>query len=151
MLLFVLPFPLLESAQATKKLGWATTQRRCLNGSTVPSQAPAPDAKLAARVYRIDLHRRFARASSRLARRWRKMYRGPTRSLVAKLQSVRRCIMRISCWGRRTLRTRLRTGVCKILMPVSQEIRSGRIGSASEVNPSDHPVISWVSAIQGCP
>ena len=30
-----------------------------------------PDAKLAARVYRIDLHRRIAHALSRPARQWR--------------------------------------------------------------------------------
>ena len=44
--------------------------------------------KLAARVYWINLHFRFARASSRPVRRWRKLYRttsGPTRSLVARL------------------------------------------------------------------
>ena len=47
----------------------------CLNGSTIPTQAPIPDAKLAARVYQIDLHCRFARALSRPARWWRKLYR----------------------------------------------------------------------------
>ena len=28
--------------------GWAVTQRRCLNGSTIPAQGPTSDAKLAA-------------------------------------------------------------------------------------------------------
>ena len=32
----------------TKIWGWAVTQRRCLNGSTIPAQGPTPDAKLAA-------------------------------------------------------------------------------------------------------
>ena len=34
-----------------------------MNGSTIPAQGPTPDAKLAAKVYRIDLHRRFVEAS----------------------------------------------------------------------------------------
>ena len=48
-----------------------------------------PDAKLAAKVYRINLHCRFIRASSRPARRWRRLYcvleSGPTRSIFVKL------------------------------------------------------------------
>ena len=86
------------------------------------------------------------RASSRLARQWRKLYRATkltdqqlvsspayfspprsknrlgtrlTRSLVAKFpqHSVVACSTQISCCRERTLRTRLRTGVCEPLMP----------------------------------
>ena len=69
--------------------GWAVTRRRCLNGSTIPAKVHTLDAKLAARVYRVYLHRRFTCGSSRPARRWRTLYRvlesGLTRSIVIKL------------------------------------------------------------------
>ena len=80
--------PMGARSSSTKNWGWVVTRRRCLNGSTIPAQAPIPDAKLAARVYQIDLHHHFTRASSRPARQWRKLYHarsGPTRSLVANL------------------------------------------------------------------
>ena len=74
-------------SSSTKNWGWEVTRRGCLNGSTVPVQAPTTDAKLVARVYQIDLHRGFARASSRPARQWRKLYRARERTLVASLPS----------------------------------------------------------------
>ena len=39
------------TAQALKNWRWAVAQKRCLNGSTLPVQAPTQDAKLAARGY----------------------------------------------------------------------------------------------------
>ena len=72
---------------STKNWGWVVTQRRCLNDPTIPVQVPTQDAKLAARGYRINLHHRFARASSRSVRRWKcciVLESGPTHSLVAK-------------------------------------------------------------------
>ena len=79
-------------------------------------QAPTPDEK-AARGYRIDLHCRFARASSRPARIV--LESGPTRSLVAKFPhaTLAAWSMRISYCKRGTLRRRLRTGVCETLLP----------------------------------
>ena len=50
------------TAQAPKNWRWAVqinTQKRCLNGSTLPVQAPTQDAKLAARGYTFDFHCRF--------------------------------------------------------------------------------------------
>ena len=49
--------PLGARNSSTKNRGWAVTRKRCLNGSSVPTQAATSGAKLAARVYRIDLHR----------------------------------------------------------------------------------------------
>ena len=75
-------------SSSTKNRGWAVTRRRCLNGLTVPTQAPTPDAKLAARVYGIDLHRGFACASLSQPDRGEScivLENGPTRNLIAKL------------------------------------------------------------------
>ena len=52
-------------SSTTNNWGWAVAQRRCLNDSIIPVQAPTLDAKLTARRYHINLHRRIARASSR--------------------------------------------------------------------------------------
>ena len=52
-------------SSSAKNWGWPVTWRSCLNGSTFLTQKPTPDAKLAARVYQISLHRHFVRASSR--------------------------------------------------------------------------------------
>ena len=41
--------------------------------------SPRTDAKLAARGYRIDLHRHFVRSLSRPARQWRKLYHATKR------------------------------------------------------------------------
>ena len=60
--------------------GYMEEVLECLNGSTIPTQAPIPDAKLVARVYQIDLHCRFARASSRPAQWWRKLCRARKRT-----------------------------------------------------------------------
>ena len=35
-------------SSSTKIWGWVVTQRKCLNGSTIPEQGPTPDATLAA-------------------------------------------------------------------------------------------------------
>ena len=35
-------------SSSAKIWGWAVTQRKCLNGSTIPEQGPTPDVKLAA-------------------------------------------------------------------------------------------------------
>ena len=35
-------------SSSAKIWGWAVTRRKCLNGSSIPVQGPAPDAKLAA-------------------------------------------------------------------------------------------------------
>ena len=50
-------------SSSTKNWRWTVAQRRCLNGSTIPPQGPTLDAKLAARVYQIDLHYHFVQAS----------------------------------------------------------------------------------------
>ena len=39
------------TAEAPKNWRWAVAQKKCLNGSTLPVQAPTQDAKLAARGY----------------------------------------------------------------------------------------------------
>ena len=39
--------PIGARSSSTKNWGWAVTQRRCLNGSTILAQAPTLDAKLA--------------------------------------------------------------------------------------------------------
>ena len=52
-------------SSTTNNWGWAVAQRRCLNDSIIPVQAPTLDAKLTARRYHINLHRRIAHASSR--------------------------------------------------------------------------------------
>ena len=68
--------------------GYMEEVLECLNGSTISTQAPIPDAKLVARVYQIDLHCRLpvlrqgqpdGRESCIV------LESGPTRSLVAKL------------------------------------------------------------------
>ena len=53
------------AAQAPAKLRWwaGAHAEGWLNGSAIPVPASTADAKLAARGYRIDLCRRFARAS----------------------------------------------------------------------------------------
>ena len=60
---------------------------------------------------------------------------GPTRSLVAKFsqRSVVTCSMQISCRRGRMLRTRLRTDVCKPLMPYVV---------ASKVHQNNHSYVS---------
>ena len=79
-----------------------------------------PGCKLAAWVYQINLHRHFARASSRPTRGWIKLFCArkrfdsyphcqPSEAFVA-------CSMQISYCRRRTLRTRLLTGMCGTLM-----------------------------------
>ena len=106
--------PMGARSSTAKKWGWAVTRRRCLNGSTIPMQGPTPDAKLAARVYRIVassvLHQGQPDSgeSSVVLQSW------PTRSLVAKFlqSSVVACSTQISCCRERMLQTRLRTGVC---------------------------------------
>ena len=80
-------------SQLKQQNWWTVTQRRCLNGSTIPTQAPTQE--LAARVYQINLHCHFACDSSKPTQRWRKLYCGgescivpesrPNRSFVAKL------------------------------------------------------------------
>ena len=40
--------PMGSRSSSSKIWGWAVTQRKCLNGSTIPEQGPTPDAKLAA-------------------------------------------------------------------------------------------------------
>ena len=42
-------------SSSTKNWGWVVTQKRCLNGPTISTQAPTQDTKLAAREYRINL------------------------------------------------------------------------------------------------
>ena len=68
--------------------GWAVTQRTCLNGSTIPTQGPTPDAKLAARCYQIDFHRRFVRDSLRPARQWRKLYCATKQTSLLSFRSI---------------------------------------------------------------
>ena len=63
--------PMGARSSSTKIWGWAVTRRRCLNGPTISAQAPTQDAKLTARGYQINLHCRFARASSRPAWWWK--------------------------------------------------------------------------------
>ena len=48
--------PMGTRSSSTKYWGWAVTRKRCLNGSTIPGQAPTPDVKLATRVYRLGMH-----------------------------------------------------------------------------------------------
>ena len=55
--------PMGACSSSTKNWGWVVTRRRCLNSPTIPVQVCILDAKLAARVYRIDLHHSFAHAS----------------------------------------------------------------------------------------
>ena len=58
----------------------------CSSSTKILTQAPIPDAKLAAGVYQISLHHHFARASSMPAWWWRKLYHGGlTHSIVANL------------------------------------------------------------------
>ena len=52
-----------HNSSTIKNWGWVVTWRRYLNGLAIPRQVSIPDAKLAASVYRIDLYRRFTRAS----------------------------------------------------------------------------------------
>ena len=68
-----------------KNRGWAVARRRGLNGSSIPAQGPTPDANLAARGHQINLHR----ASLRLARQWRKLYRVKADQPVPSLPSLR--------------------------------------------------------------
>ena len=75
-------------SSSTKNRGWAVTRRRCLNGSTITTQAPTQDVKVAAREYRIDLHHHFAHVSLKPADSGEScvvLESGPTRSLVNKL------------------------------------------------------------------
>ena len=71
-------------SSSIQKIGVGGYTEEVLEWFNYPAQAPIPDAKLAPRVYRIGLHRRFARASSRPARRWRSSI------VVTKLRIVRR-------------------------------------------------------------
>ena len=104
-----------------QKRRWAVTRRKSLNGSTIPEQGATPNAKLAARGYEIDLHRR----SSVLHRRQPDsrescivLQSELTRSLIAKFPQ---CLVvtwntQILCCRGRTLQTRLRMDVCEPLM-----------------------------------
>ena len=40
--------PMSACSSSAKISGWAVTQKRCLNGSTIPMQGPTPDANLVA-------------------------------------------------------------------------------------------------------
>ena len=107
-------------SSSPKNWGWGVTRRRCLNGSTIPAQAPIPDAKLAVRVYRIDLHIvaspvlcRGQPDGERLHGGFTVLESGLTRSLVANLLKRSSLVVREI----RTLRTRLWTGLCETLMP----------------------------------
>ena len=66
--------PMYARSSSTKNWGWAVVWRRCLNGSTIPVQGPIPNAKSAARGYRIDLHCCFVCALLRPAWQGRKLY-----------------------------------------------------------------------------
>ena len=109
-------------SSSTKNWGWAVTRRRSLNGSTkYPRTSAHPGSEITARVYRIDLHCRFACALSRPARRWRKLYRARKLiycSLVANLpKHLSFVICKFRTARRRMLRTRLWMGMCETLMP----------------------------------
>ena len=114
--------------------GGAVTQRRCLNGSTIPTQGPTQDAKLAAKGYQINLHRPFIRTSLRPARQWRKLdhaTKWPTRSHVAKFAVVSRhlqytnfmlqgknttdgCVRTIDAWCHGTQSTSEQLQLCEL-------------------------------------
>ena len=83
--------PWVLASQTPKIWGGRLHGGGCLNVSTISARVPIPAAKLAARMYWINLHHRFARASSRPAWWWRKLYRARNRtnsSLVANLQRL---------------------------------------------------------------
>ena len=64
--------------------GWVVTQRRCLNGSTIPVQGPTLDAKLAARVYCIVSSPVLRQSQPDSGENCIVLQSWPTRSLVAK-------------------------------------------------------------------
>ena len=98
------------------------TENTHLNGSTIPTQGPTTDAKLAAMVTEwtcIFGSSVICRGQPDSGERCIVLQSGPTCSLIAKFpqRSVVACNTRISCCRGRTLQTRPRTGVCEPLMP----------------------------------
>ena len=109
-------------SSSAKIWGWAVTRRMCLNGSTIPTQGPTPDAKLAA-MGPNQLASSFrwwsVKASPTMGESCIVLQSGPARSLIATFPqcSVITCSTRILCCRGRKLRTRPQTGVCEPLMP----------------------------------
>ena len=129
-------------SSSAKKWGWAVTLRRCLDGSTIPVQGPTPDAKLAARVYRIITLSVFRSGQPDSGESCIAVKNWPTRSLIAKFPQrlVVACTTQISCFRERMQRTRPQKGVCEPLMPdvvVSKAHQNNRSYVSSADLPSD--------------
>ena len=102
---------------SAKIWGWAVTRRTHLNGSTIPTQGPTSNVKLAAMGLN-GLASSVHPYSSRPARQWIKLYRATKLTIVSKFvqRSVITRSTRISCCRGRTRQTRPQTGVCEPLM-----------------------------------
>ena len=102
-------------SSSTKIWGWAVTQRKCLNGSTIPEQGPTSDAKLAAMHGAELICIVGSSGQPDSGEGCMVLQSGPTCSIVAKFpqRSVVACSTQISCCKGGTLRTRPRTGVCE--------------------------------------
>ena len=142
--------PMGTRSSSAKKWGWAVTQKRCLNGSTIPMQGPIPDAKLAARVYRIIASSVLRRGQPDSGESCVMLQSRPTCSLIAKFpqRSVVACTTQISCCRERMLGTRPRTGVCEPLMPdvVVSKVHQNNcsyVNSADLPSDSLHKNLAW--------
>ena len=107
-------FAVLSRASTT---GWSQLRHQELRVGSYLCTRPTPDAKLAARGYRIDSVLRWGQPGS--GESCIVLQSGPTRSLIAKFsqRSVITCSTRISCSRGKTLQTRPQMGVCIPLMP----------------------------------
>ena len=97
-------------SSSAKIWGWGVTRRTHLNGSTIPTQGPTPDTKLAAMGLNglpSSVRPWFVEASPTVEKAVSCYKSGPTHSLVAKFlqHSVVTCSTWISCCRGRTLQT----------------------------------------------
>ena len=113
--------PMGARSSSAKNWGWAVTRRTCLNGSTISTQGPTSDAKLAAIgtkstcIVGLSV---ICRGQPDSGESCIVLQSRLTCSLIAKFpqRSVVACSTRISCCGGRTLRMRPQTGVLEFSM-----------------------------------
>ena len=132
---------LYSPVQAPQKSGMGGYTEEVLEWFDCPRASAHPGCEHSCRVYRIDLHRGFARASSRPARRRRKLYRAGKRTdselhCQASTTFVP-CNTRIPCCKRRSRQTRVRKGVCETLIPDIVALKHIRTIAAMHVSSAD--------------
>ena len=110
---------------------------------TLPVQGPTPDAKLAARVYRIVASSVLLWGQPDSGESCVVLQSGPTCSLIVKFsqRSPIACSMQFSCFRERTLWTRPWMGVCKPLM-ADVVVSKVHQNNHSQMSSADLPVPS---------